>query len=280
MAKTIIPKTIGILGPGAIGGLLAQRLAACGHRMVLLGRGERLTEPVDLLFITVKSPHLVEALAQVPREHVVGAVTVPLLNGAGHAAAVRAALGTPVAAGTIGSVEAVVEDGVAKQLSVNPPHIDLASREVSREMLNTIAEILRDAGLSVSVLDSEEEVVWKKLVRLNAIATATAAAGQPLGMVRTDPVWRPVLEALVQESSAVAAAEGVAVPPAQVLADIDKLPASLMTSLQRDIAAGKPSELDAIPGGVLALAARYGVACPVLAAQYAALIKHTKSPIV
>ncbi len=272
-----MPMTVGILGPGAIGGLLAQYLGVRGHRIVLIRRGGRLTLPVDVLFIAVKSPHLSGALLQIPPEFVAQAVIIPLLNGAGHVEIIRAALHSPVAAGTIGSVEAIQENGVARQLSKQPPHVDLASSDVPKEKLEAIASMLRDAGISASVLESEPEVIWRKLVRLNSIATATAAAQQSVGFVRSDPQWRPVLEALVAEGAAVAAAEGVALDVEKVLADIDRLPDGLMTSLQRDVAAGKPSELDAIPGAVLALAKRHGIACPKLSAQYAALIERANS---
>ena len=36
-------------------------------------------------------------------------------------------------------------------------------------------------------------------------------------------------------------------------------------AIQRDIAAGHPPELDAIPGSVLRAAARHGIACPTIA---------------
>jgi len=44
---------------------------------------------------------------------------------------------------------------------------------------------------------------------------------------------------------------------------VDKLPAEGTTSLQRDIVAGRPSELDAWSGAVVRLAARTGVEVPV-----------------
>jgi ketopantoate reductase len=34
--------------------------------------------------------------------------------------------------------------------------------------------------------------------------------------------------------------------------------------MQRDIAAGRPPELDAIPGSVLRAAARHGIECPTI----------------
>jgi 2-dehydropantoate 2-reductase len=38
--------------------------------------------------------------------------------------------------------------------------------------------------------------------------------------------------------------------------------------MQRDIAAGREPELDAIPGAVLRAAARHGLSCPTIASLY------------
>jgi 2-dehydropantoate 2-reductase len=39
---------------------------------------------------------------------------------------------------------------------------------------------------------------------------------------------------------------------------------SLGSSMQRDIAAGRPPELDAIPGAILRAAARHDLSCPTI----------------
>jgi 2-dehydropantoate 2-reductase len=60
----------------------------------------------------------------------------------------------------------------------------------------------------------------------------------------------------------VARAEGAEVDTADTIAEIDDMHPGLRTSMQRDIEAGRPTELDAIPGAVLRAAARHGLACP------------------
>jgi 2-dehydropantoate 2-reductase len=66
----------------------------------------------------------------------------------------------------------------------------------------------------------------------------------------------------VREGAAVASAEGASVDPADTMAELDDAHGELRTSMQRDIAAGREPELDAIPGSVLRAAARHGLACP------------------
>jgi 2-dehydropantoate 2-reductase len=296
MAKEI--KTIAILGPGAIGGFLAAVLVRAGHRVICIARkpsepGEdlqlvserfgnfsvrprvvtRLDVVPDILFVTVKASHLLEALEAIPADTVRSTITIPLLNGCGHAEVVRGRFGHTVSVGTIGAIEARSEKPWRVELmSSNTPHVELASDgDITRERLEGVARVLTDAGLSATVLDREADVIWRKLVRLSAIALGTALAQQPVGVLRTDPAWRAKLEDIVREGAAVAAAEGVATDPEEIMRQIDALPALLTTSLQRDIAEGLPSELDAIAGAVLQRARRHGIPCPTIAAAYAEL---------
>ena len=46
--------------------------------------------------------------------------------------------------------------------------------------------------------------------------------------------------------------------------ELDAAHATLGSSMQRDIAAGREPELDAIPGAVLRAAARHGLECPTI----------------
>jgi 2-dehydropantoate 2-reductase len=85
---------------------------------------------------------------------------------------------------------------------------------------------------------------------------------RPIGFIRSDPEWRPILVACVEEAAAVADADGAQVLAAGALAELDQAHAELGSSMQRDIAAGREPELDAIPGAVLRAAARHGLVCP------------------
>lgn len=285
---------IAILGPGAIGGFLAALLLRAGNEVVCIGRNEevevivkkgieldskvfgkilarpqaftRLNREPDVLFITVKAPYLRESLERIPKEFVSSTVIIPLLNGLGHAEILREYFGPRVAVGMVGAIE-VKSDALGRVVHISPqtPHLELASdKDIKRERLEKIAGMLKSAGLSVSILDREAEVIWRKLVRLNAIATTTAVAQKPVGFVRSDPEWRKKLEACVREGAEVARAEGVEVDPQEVMRQTDNLPADLTTSLQRDVSKGVPSELDAITGAVLQRAKKYNVPRPII----------------
>src|SRR5438132_339410 len=70
-------------------------------------------------------------------------------------------------------------------------------------------------------------------------------------------------DGLVREFASVAAAEGVAIDPQLNLAFIEKAPGTMETSMQRDQAAGRQTEIDALGGALLRRAAKAGIQVPV-----------------
>ncbi len=58
----------------------------------------------------------------------------------------------------------------------------------------------------------------------------------------------------------------------KALALIDSIPADAIASLQRDIVAGRPSELESLSGAVVRIGAELGVPMPVHTMLHAALL--------
>jgi len=56
------------------------------------------------------------------------------------------------------------------------------------------------------------------------------------------------------------------VDPSSVMGELEAAHATLGSSMNRDIAAGREPELDAIPGAVLRAAARHDLRCPTIEA--------------
>jgi 2-dehydropantoate 2-reductase len=106
--------------------------------------------------------------------------------------------------------------------------------------------------------------MWSKLVRLNALACTTSAFDRLLGEIRSTPELRTELVGAIEEGCAVAQAEGASIQSGDPLGELTAAHATLGSSMQRDIAAGRPPELDAIPGAVLRAAARHHIACPTI----------------
>jgi 2-dehydropantoate 2-reductase len=222
-----------------------------------------LQDAVDVLFVATKATGLIAALERI--EATPGLV-VPLLNGLDHMVPLRERFGPNAVAGSI----RIESDRPATGLIVQTSpflRVDMASDDDSvRAQLPPVEDVLETAGIPAKVEESEAKVLWGKLVRLNALACTTAATDRELGYIRSDPQWRPILEACVREGCAVAAAEGAPdVNIDRVLGELDAAHESLGSSMQRDIAAGRVPELDAIAGAVLRAAARHGIETPAIA---------------
>jgi 2-dehydropantoate 2-reductase len=272
---------VAVLGPGAVGGALAVRLARAGRRVVAVAspgtaaaiRGdgltlvtpdgslterieavERLEQPVALLLVTVKATNLAESLDRVAASP---ELVVPLLNGLEHLDPLHARFGPSVAAGSIGTFEAYRE-GPARIVQTTPGAIVTTSSTRAAGLLDV-------DGVELRVEENERLVLWGKAARLAPIAAATALTQLTLGELLADADWRATLEEAVAESCAVAAADGAPTTPAEQWTMIGAMPASLVTSAARDVAAGRPSELDAIVGGVVRAGRRLDVPTPVLA---------------
>jgi len=275
---------IAVLGPGGVGGFLAGALERAGTPVTLLAREETAAvlarsglrvrsvllgdewiarpsvapvaeEPLDVLVVATKAVGLEEALDRVRGP--VGLV-VPLLNGLDHLELLRARFPNVVAA-TIRITADRTAPGVIEQTSPLV-RVDLAGDGPPGAA--AFAAVLEGAGIPVRVGGTEAQVMWSKLVRLSALACTTAAADLPLGPIRDDPAWSARLDRALAEGAAVAAAAGASVDPVATRGELDAMPAGSTSSLQRDVRAGRPTELDAIPGAVLRAGTRHGVPTP------------------
>ena len=97
----------------------------------------------------------------------------------------------------------------------------------------------------------------------------------PVGVWRSVPETRQLSAQALQEVVAVAQARGIALPAdalCTTMALFDGLPPEATASMQRDIMAGRPSELDAQIGAAVRLGQVAGVATPLHAFIYGSLL--------
>jgi 2-dehydropantoate 2-reductase len=87
----------------------------------------------------------------------------------------------------------------------------------------------------------------EKFLLVTAFGGVGAVSRAPIGIIRTIPEIRALLQRCMEEVSAVASDSVVS----DRMSYVDTLPANSTTSLQRDIAEGKPSELDYWNGSVV-----------------------------
>jgi 2-dehydropantoate 2-reductase len=275
-----------VLGAGGVGGLVGGALAKAGHPVTLLVRSgrrdhyperltvesealgafeapvrvaDRLDERFDVVWITVKATALEAALRIVPPERLGNGVVVPLLNGVDHVKQLRDRYGPErVLPGTMRVEAERLGPGRVRHLSAFAD-VQVAPGSATRALAEVLADELRGAGLVCEIHEDEVTMLWSKLCFLAPFALATTASQSPLGVVRSDAHWRALMEACVNEACAVGLAEGAGVAPEPILAALEGLPDGFRSSMQKDVAAGRPPELDAIAGPILRGGSKHGI---------------------
>jgi 2-dehydropantoate 2-reductase len=289
-----------IIGVGGVGGYFGARLAEAGHEVIFIARGAhreaiersglrvqslrgdvviepaRVTaEPaevgvVDCVMLGVKTWQVAEAALSAAPLVGPNTLVLSLQNGVEAPDHVARALGRKHAVG-----------GVAKIISFvsAPGHIVHAGADPSLIIgelgggFSERIEALRAAfdgarAASVSVSQDILRSLWEKFVFIAAWAGVGAVTRAPLGVVRSLPETRRLVEEGIGEIERVARARGIRLADgvaAATLELIDSLPPDGTASMQRDIAAGRPSELDDLTGAVVRLGAEAGVPTPVSA---------------
>src|SRR5712691_8148543 len=251
-----------VLGAGGIGGFLAGALARSGADVVLLLRPETLARypgrltvesavlgnfaadvpavplldrTVDVLWVATKATQLDAALTLAPIEQVGEAIVIPFLNGVDHVARLRSRYSNVTAAAIRVESE-----------RISPTFFRQSSPFLRVEMAGADAAQaeLRRAGIECRARDDELSLLWDKLAFLAPIALATTALDAALGAAREDPRFVGCRE----EALAIARAEGAQLDDEALRKLHESAPATIRSSMQKDVAAGREPELDAIAG--------------------------------
>ena len=299
---------IAIFGAGAVGGYFGARLQAAGAKVHFIARGAHLAAmrahglrvlspagdlhlttmeasddpaaigPVDTVILAVKLTGL-EAAAKACAP-LLGRDTLALTiqNGVEAAGIAGAALGrTRVAAGIAYIFVEVEAPGIIRHKGERAKLVFGAEDDGVRNQLTALGEALREAGAEAELSYDITRDLWLKLGVLAPVAGMTSLARQPVGVVRSVPALRGVVHAALAEVVAVGRARGVALPvdtEERLKGMIDSLPEDGRSSMQNDLAAGRPLELAWINGAIARLGAETGVATPVNQVIEAALLPY------
>lgn len=138
------------------------------------------------------------------------------------------------------------------------------------DLAKHIADLLTTAGLSAEPCADIHQRLWHKLAVNAAINPLVARFRIRNGQLRDRP-FRPRVETIVTEIAAIMAAENVATPAdgwAALVWKVIEGTANNRASMLQDVLANRPTEHDAILGPLLDAATRHGLDVPVLAALY------------
>ncbi|MEW6405336.1 MAG: 2-dehydropantoate 2-reductase, partial [Chloroflexota bacterium] len=291
------PMKIVVFGTGGVGGYFGGRLAQAGQDVTFIARGAHLdamTEsglsvdsiggdfviqpvkatdspesigPVDLILLAVKSWQLQEAIEGMKPLVAEGTSILPLMNGVEHIDALQNAFGLKHVLGGLCSISALkAGPGHIKHLGM-PPTIAFGELDNAKSGRVAALRQIFESLQGVTVLSPANILVamWDKFIFIAALSGVGAVTRQTTGEFRANPEWREMLIHAMEETAAVGRARGVPLPETivtEILGRIDAVQPHVTASMQKDIMAGRPSELDAQNGAVIRMGRAVGIPTP------------------
>jgi 2-dehydropantoate 2-reductase len=296
---------IAVMGTGGVGGYYGGLLAQSSQDVTFIARGAHLVAirekglqvksvhgdflvspahatddpaevgPVDLVLFMTKTYHTDEAARAIQPMVGKDTVVVSLQNGVDAAERIGAVVGMEHLVGGATWLSAAIEaPGVIGQYS---QFRRIALGEFSGKTtprLQAVADALKATGATVELSDNILKVLWTKFVFIASVSMMGSLTRVTFGEYRAVPEARAVLTEALNEVAAVAVARGVTLDAdvvAQTLAFIDSSAPNIKPSMQRDVEAGRVSELESLVGIVVRLGAELGVPTPVMRFAYAVL---------
>jgi 2-dehydropantoate 2-reductase len=297
---------IAVFGTGGAGGYFGAQLALAGEDVVFIARGDHLRAmkstglrfetpsgetviraeatdkpaeigPVEAVLVGVKAWQVTDAASAI--RPLVGpkTVVVPLQNGVEAASELAAVLGSATLGGMCGTLSFVAGPGhirsVGGQNFIKFGELD----NKPTERIERLRECFAHAKVSVEIPADIVKALWDKFLMVTSFGGVGSITRAPIGVTRAIPETRRLLEQCLKEAMAVAKARGVTMADGAVsdmMKFYDGLPTNGTTSLQRDIADGKMSELEYWNGAVVRLGHEVAVPTPTNQFIYDCLLPH------
>ena len=296
---------IAVMGSGGVGGYYGGLLAAAGQEVTFIARGEHLQAirdkglqiksvhgdftvspakatdrpgevgAVELVIVATKTYHTDEAAQAI--KPLIGAdtVVISLQNGIDAAERIGSVVGKEHMVGGATWLSAAVE--APGRIGQYSQFRRIALGEMDGQITpraQGIASVLAKTPAVIELVPNITHLLWTKFVFISAISALGGLTRVAIGDYRQVPEAREVLAQAMTEVVAVAKASGVTLEEdiiAKTLAFIDASAPDIRPSMQRDLEAGRTSELESLIGVVVSLGRAHGVPIPVMGLAYALL---------
>ena len=291
---------VGVVGSGAVGSLFAAHLAQLddvetwiydvsqahvdainNNGLQLTGVGELHTHPrattdpaelpaLDFGIVATKGMHTRAALEATAAAFAEGAVC-SVQNGIGNeeviAEFVPAVIrGTTFPAGKLLG-PGVVQWDTAGMTWIGP----FEPKPATMDQVQALADILTESGMETLGLEDARGAQWTKLI-FNAASNALCSLTHlPHGRAALNEHVRWVMDGVIEEGKAVAAALGIEMEkdPAQLLEESIEVALDHKPSMLQDVLAERPTEIDQLNGGIVSFGDQEGIATPLNRAAWA-----------
>jgi 2-dehydropantoate 2-reductase len=288
---------VAVLGPGALGCLLAAcfgeagedvslvdyrpervaRLRQQGLQVHTLEGGQRVVQvpialapevgPCDVVIMAVKAYQTEAAARALPGLMAQGGLALTLQNGLGNLEAMARIVGPERLLAGVGFLGVTRQDE-GRIIYAGRGVIYLGAPVGSRVAKSEVAamvDLFRRAGLECQPREDIEAVLWEKLVINVGINPLTALLRVPNGaLLKLPEAWEVALAA-AREAQAVAQAAGLSLSrdPEAHLRQVCTNTAANHSSMLQDILAGRPTEIEALNAQVAARGRARGLPTPV-----------------
>lgn len=288
-----------VIGAGGTGGMIGFYMTKAGKDVTLIARGEHLakmqekgltvermwdgsmeTLPVsatdmehyrerpDVIFVCVKGYSLAGTIPFIRKAAKKDTVVIPVLNIYGTGAKMQKELPELlVTDGCIYVSANIKEPGVLLQHGkILRVVFGTRNKEDFREVLREIAEDLCDSGIEGVLSENIRRDALEKFSYVSPIGAAGLYFDAVARDFQREGEPRETFKAMIREIASLAEAMGIPFEKDMVEANLkilSNLAPEATTSMQRDVLAGKNSEIDGLVYEVVRMGAEYSVPVPV-----------------
>ncbi|WP_405251065.1 ketopantoate reductase family protein [Dokdonia sp. Asnod3-C12] len=286
-----------IYGAGGVGGFFGGKLALAGNKVTMIARGEHLRaiqengievksitgdfkatpylatddlskiETPDLVIFGVKSYQIESAVKDILQYCDENTLYLPLQNGASNVEVLNSVVPkSQVLAGLCRMISFIEAPGVISNPDIAPAILFGEQDNIKTERLEKIVSVFTNAGINAAVPDNIQVAIWQKFLFITTISAIGGLTRVPIGVMREQPYIKELMRKTAQEVFEVAKAKGIILPEKtieNIFEAISKQAHETTASTQRDIMAGKPSELENFNGYIMKEGKRLGVPTPV-----------------
>ncbi|MFW9828191.1 MAG: ketopantoate reductase family protein [Candidatus Thorarchaeota archaeon] len=277
----------GIIGVGPTGGILAVYLAKEGYNVVLVDinkshmdtikkKGLSITnlkeikvkfpkenicysvdelqnKDIDTLFIAVKASHLNTILPQIKKIVPPNTTLISLQNGFDTEEFIAEYAGVENTIRVVVNYAGnLIKDGVIRMSFFNPPNYIGVLSAKAEEKAKKLAEIINSSGLDTLFTEEIKKFEWRKCI-LNCISPVCVTTRTTMKQTMSFRDTREICREILREGIEVARARGITYEPDfldHAMEYLDKA-GHHRVSMEADINAGIPSEIDFLNGKIV-----------------------------
>lgn len=297
---------IAIFGTGALGGFLGGRLAQAGCDVTFIARKSVLSAlqnkglhidsvegeiflpnvstsdnpadvgEVDVVLLTIKTWQVPETVRLLKPLIGKDTLIVPFQNGVDSPGHLAKILGPDNICGGLARIICEMPEP-AHIRHLNPsPYIAFGKLDDQvTERMKDLQGAFETAKITAEIPPDIQAALWSKFLLVASWGGVGAITRAPIGVIRAHKETRRMLRDCMLEIKSVAAARNIHLDGdivANTLGIIDKFPQTGTTSMQRDIAENRLSELEAWNGAVVRLGRETGVSTPLNRVIYYSLL--------